>query len=72
MMQRRQDGIGRPPSKGTASMPKLYESPREAFLWRREVDTQFVLMGDGNSLVHAFAKLPWRTYRSTSGTSTLP
>src|SRR6202012_1174654 len=43
---------------GTAPMPKLYEALAEAF--RAEgVDTQFVLMGDGN--MHwstAFAKLP--------------
>ena len=48
---------GRPP-KGTASMPKLYEALAEAFL-AEGVDTQFVLMGDGN--MHwstAFAKLP--------------
>src|ERR1700692_3999538 len=39
-------------------MPKLYEALAEAFL-AEEVDTQFVLMGDGN--MHwstAFAKLP--------------
>src|SRR5436305_12326488 len=41
-----------------APMPKLYESLAEAFL-SEGVDTQFVLMGDGN--MHwstAFAKLP--------------
>src|SRR5262249_12336116 len=50
--------IGGPPPKGTASMPKLYEALAEAFL-AEGVDTQFVLMGDGN--MHwstAFAKLP--------------
>src|SRR4051812_50171416 len=50
--------IGRPSPKGTASMPKLYEALAEAFL-AEGVDTQFVLMGDGN--MHwstAFAKLP--------------
>ena len=50
--------IGRPPPKGTAPMPKLYEALAEAFL-AEGVDTQFVLMGDGN--MHwstAFAKLP--------------
>ena len=39
-------------------MPKLYEALAEAFL-AEGVDTQFVLMGDGN--MHwstAFAKLP--------------
>jgi thiamine pyrophosphate-dependent acetolactate synthase large subunit-like protein len=39
-------------------IPKLYEAPAEAFL-AEGVDTQFVLMGDGN--MHwstAFAKLP--------------
>src|SRR5262249_28746868 len=39
-------------------MPKLYEALAEAFL-AEDVDTQFVLMGDGN--MHwstAFAKLP--------------
>src|SRR5262245_36829676 len=49
--------IGGPP-KGTAPMPKLYEALAEAFL-AEGVDTQFVLMGDGN--MHwstAFAKLP--------------
>ena len=38
-------------------MPKLYEAPQKRSL--RKVDTQFVLMGDGN--VHwspRFAKLP--------------
>src|SRR5260370_40992414 len=42
----------------TAPMPKLYEALAEAFL-AEGVDTQFVLMGDGN--MHwstAFAKLP--------------
>src|SRR5436309_14064270 len=42
----------------TAPMPKLYEALAEAFL-AEAVDTQFVLMGDGN--MHwstAFAKLP--------------
>src|SRR6202167_2308238 len=41
-----------------APMPKLYEALAEAFL-AEGVDTQFVLMGDGN--MHwstAFAKLP--------------
>src|SRR5947208_11628310 len=50
--------IGGPPTKGTAPMPKLYEALAEAFL-AEGVDTQFVLMGDGN--MHwstAFAKLP--------------
>ena len=50
--------IGGPPPKGTAPMPKLYEALAEAFL-AEGVDTQFVLMGDGN--MHwstAFAKLP--------------
>src|SRR6478609_9943418 len=50
--------IGRRPPKGTASMPKLYEALADAFL-AEGVDTQFVLMGDGN--MHwstAFAKLP--------------
>src|SRR6478609_11345028 len=50
--------IGRRPPKGTASMPKLYEALAEAFL-AEGVDTQFVLMGDGN--MHwstAFARLP--------------
>ena len=50
--------IGGPPTKGTATMPKLYEALAEAFL-AEGVDTQFVLMGDGN--MHwstAFAKLP--------------
>src|SRR6201993_4305898 len=45
-------------SSGTATMPKLYEALAEAFL-AEGVDTQFVLMGDGN--MHwstAFAKLP--------------
>src|SRR6201997_5875119 len=45
-------------AKGTAPMPKLYEALAEAFL-AEGVDTQFVLMGDGN--MHwstAFAKLP--------------
>src|SRR5216684_6931635 len=49
--------VGRRPPKGTASMPKLYEALAEAFL-AEGVDTQFVLMGDGN--MHwstAFAKL---------------
>src|SRR5436305_10524517 len=43
---------------GTAPMPKLYEALAEAFL-AEGVDTQFVLMGDGN--MHwstAFGKLP--------------
>src|SRR5262249_13791038 len=42
----------------TAPMPKLYEALAEAFL-AEGVDTQFVLMGDGN--MHwstAFARLP--------------
>src|SRR5436309_2784663 len=42
----------------TAPMPKLYEALAEAFL-AEAVDTQFVLMGDGN--MHwstAFSKLP--------------
>ena len=39
--------IGRRPPKGTASMPKLYEALADAFL-AEGVDTQFVLMGDGN------------------------
>src|SRR6201981_4042025 len=50
--------IGGLPTKGTAPMPKLYEALAEAFL-AEGVDTQFVLMGDGN--MHwstAFAKLP--------------
>ena len=50
--------IGGPPPKGTVPMPKLYEALAEAFL-AEGVDTQFVLMGDGN--MHwstAFAKLP--------------
>src|SRR5262249_17935499 len=41
-----------------ASMPKLYDALAEAFL-AEGVDTQFILMGDGN--MHwstAFAKLP--------------
>src|SRR6202008_2506477 len=43
---------------GTASMPKLYEALAEAFL-AEGVDTQFVLMGDGNMpWSTAFAKLP--------------
>src|SRR6185437_6767095 len=50
--------VGGPPLKGTAPMPKLYEALADAF--RAEgVDTQFVLMGDGN--MHwstAFARLP--------------
>src|SRR5665213_4356713 len=44
--------------KGNAPMPKLYEALAEAFL-AEGVDTQFVLMGDGN--MHwstTFAKLP--------------
>jgi hypothetical protein len=52
-------------------MPKLYEALAEAFL-AEGVDTQFVLMGDGN--MHwstAFAKLPG-VQPSTSGTSTPP
>src|ERR1043165_257178 len=52
------NAIGRPSPKRTASMPKLYEALAEAFL-AEGVDTQFVLMGDGN--MHwstAFAKLP--------------
>src|SRR6266852_4501918 len=43
---------------GIAPMPKLYEALAEAFL-AEGVDTQFVLLGDGN--MHwstAFAKLP--------------
>src|SRR5260221_8180177 len=43
--------------RGTTPMPKLYEALAEAFL-AEGVDTQFVLMGDGN--MHwstAFAKL---------------
>src|SRR5215469_2676786 len=43
---------------GSAPMPKLYEALAEAFL-AEGVDTQFVLLGDGN--MHwstAFAKLP--------------
>src|SRR6201995_3052019 len=43
---------------GAATMPKLYEALAEAFV-AEGVDTQFVLMGDGN--MHwstAFAKLP--------------
>src|SRR3954464_13892788 len=42
----------------TAPMPKMYEALADAFL-AEGVDTQFVLMGDGN--MHwctAFAKLP--------------
>src|SRR6187399_2401140 len=45
-------------SSSSAPMPKLYEALAEAFL-AEGVDTQFVLMGDGN--MHwstAFAKLP--------------
>ena len=54
----RKGAIGGLPTKGTAPMPKLYEALAEAFL-AEGVDTQFVLMGDGN--MHwstAFAKLP--------------
>src|SRR3954468_20999578 len=43
---------------GSAPMPKLYEALAQAFL-AEGVDTQFVLMGDGN--MHwstAFGKLP--------------
>src|SRR5262245_62680254 len=50
--------IGWPRLRGTAPMPKLYEALADAFL-AEGVDTQFVLMGDGN--MHwstAFAKLP--------------
>src|ERR1700712_318947 len=49
---------GSPQNPSAAPMPKLYEALAEAFL-AEGVDTQFVLMGDGN--MHwctAFAKLP--------------
>src|SRR5256885_14368614 len=51
--------IGSPHHPSSAApMPKLYEALAEAFL-AEGIDTQFVLMGDGN--MHwctAFAKLP--------------
>ena len=52
-------------------MPKLYEALADAFL-AEGVDTQFVLMGDGN--MHwstAFAKLPG-VHTVHVGTSTPP
>ena len=54
-----------------APMPKLYEALADAFL-AEGVDTQFVLMGDGN--MHwstAFAKLSG-VHTVHVGTSTLP
>src|ERR1700683_1655221 len=57
-MLKRQAPTSRHNPGSTAPMPKLYEALAEAFL-AEGVDTQFVLMGDGN--MHwstAFAKLP--------------